>query len=108
MFDYIIAFTLVGIAGIYKGVIKNDYIGVTVGAATSCVLRFLSHVVSGAIVWYEITKAGQWNDYVNRFGMWTYSVIYNAWYMVPETIITVVATPIIFAVINLIEKRRAK
>lgn len=108
LFDYIIAFTVIGFAGVYRNFIKNDYVGITAGAATVCVLRFLCHFFSGAVVWYSITKEGQWNDLVNKFGMWTYSLIYNAQYMVPETIITVIATPLIFVVINQIEKRRKK
>ncbi len=108
LFDYIIAFTVIGLAGIYRGILKSDYVGITAGAATVCVLRFVCHFLSGAVVWYSITKEGQWNDLVNRFGMWTYSLIYNAQYMVPETIITVGATPLVFSVINLIEKSRRK
>ncbi|MBE6885020.1 MAG: energy-coupled thiamine transporter ThiT [Ruminococcaceae bacterium] len=106
LFDYVIAFTLVGFAGIFKKLIPNEYVGITVGTFVACLMRFLCHLVSGAVVWYEITKAGQWNDVVNQFGMWAYSLIYNAQYMVPETIITVIVTPLVFAMISKIEKRR--
>ena len=69
----------------------------------ACALRFLSHLLSGAVVWYEITKAGEWNDLVMRTGMWTYSTIYNATYMVPEAVITVVASPAIAFVLAAVE-----
>jgi len=39
--------------------------------------------------------------------MWTYSTIYNATYMVPEAVITVVASPAIAFVLAAVEKRRS-
>lgn len=108
LFDYIIAFTVIGFAGILRGKMNNEYVAVTIGAVMACVMRFLCHLVSGAVVWYSITKEGQWNELVNKFGMWTYSLIYNAQYMIPETIITIVATPLVFTVVNGIDKSRRK
>ena len=106
LLDYVIAFTLIGFCGVFKKLIKNEYVSVTVGTVAACLGRFVCHLLSGAVVWYEITKEGQWNELVNRVGMWTYSLIYNAQYMVPETIITVIATPLIYMVMKQIGKNR--
>ena len=106
LLDYVIAFTIIGFAGIFKKLFKNEYAAVTVGTFAVCIARFACHVLSGAVVWYEITKAGQWNDVVNRFGMWTYSLIYNTQYMLPETVITVIATPLIYMVVKQIDRNR--
>lgn len=107
LFDYIIAFTVLGLAGIYNPIKANEYVKIILGIITACVLRYAAHVISGAVVWYQITKEGQWNDLVNKFGMWTYSAIYNIQYMGPETIITLIAAPAILAVVAIIRKKKA-
>ena len=108
LFDYILAFTALGLAGLFNRMKGNRYISIILGTLTACAMRFACHVISGAAVWYSITKENQWNDLVNRFGMWTYSLIYNAQYMVPETIITLIAAPVIFYIIKTVsEKRKA-
>lgn len=106
LFDYIIAFTVLGLAGIYNSIKANEYVKIILGIITACVLRYAAHVISGAVVWYQITKEGQWNDLVNKFGMWTYSAIYNIQYMGPETIITLIAAPAILAVVALVRKKK--
>lgn len=109
LLDYIIAFTLLGVAAFFrpKGEVSNKkLIWLLVAASlTVCILRYLSHVLSGAVVWYEITKAGQWNDLVMKTGMWAYSAIYNASYMGFETIITAVAAPAMAFLLSTVEKR---
>lgn len=111
LFDYIIAFVLLGITGFFKidNIMssKTKYIRVICGTLIACILRYLSHVLSGAIVWYEITKAGEWNELVQKVGMWTYSLIYNAQFMVPETIMCVIATPVIIYVLNTFGKKKS-
>lgn len=110
LLDYIVAFTLLGAAAFFrtKGEASFNKLLVQLIAATLtvCVLRFLSHLFSGAVVWYEITKAGEWNDLVMKTGMWTYSAIYNASYMIPETIITTIAAPAMAILLSTVEKRR--
>ncbi|MDD4773168.1 MAG: energy-coupled thiamine transporter ThiT [Eubacteriales bacterium] len=107
LFDYIIAFTILGFACIFRRLKTNEYMKILLGIILVCLLRYISHVISGAVVWYEITKEGQWNDLVNKFGMWTYSLIYNIQYMGPETVITLIAAPALHAVVNTIQKKKA-
>ncbi len=115
LLDYIIPFTLIGVAGFFRpasdGAAKSvsnskRLVLVAAAALTVCVLRFISHLLSGAVVWYEITKAGQWNELVMKTGMWTYSAIYNASYMIPETLITLVASPAIAFVLASVGRDR--
>lgn len=107
LFDYIIAFSVLGFAGVFNALKTNEYVKIIIGIIVACTLRYASHVVSGAVVWYEITKEGQWNDLVNQFGMWTYSAVYNIQYMGPETVITLIAAPVILAVVAVIKKKKA-
>lgn len=108
LLDYILAFTALGLAGIFTGkhMFKNDkvnlYTGVALGSFVAVTLRFVFHVLSGAVVWYSITKAGAWNDAVFRYGKWTYSLVYNATFMVPEMILTMIAVPLIVLLVRLI------
>jgi len=70
----------------------------------ACVVRFISHFVNGAVVWYEITKNGDWNEYVHTVGMWIYSFVYNITYIGPETVMTLVAVPAIVMLLGILKK----
>lgn len=111
LLDYIIAFTVLGAASFFRlpadASYKKRLLLIALAALSACVLRFVSHYLSGVVVWYEITKEGQWNDLVLKTGMWTYSAIYNASYMLPETVITIVAAPAMEFVLSTVEKRRS-
>ena len=99
MLDYILPFTLLGLGGLFmlakpktnKGVCA----AVVCGTVLVTVLRFLCHFLGGAIVWYEITKEGGWNEYVNTVGMWTYSFVYNITYLGPDGALAVAASPVL-------------
>lgn len=79
LFDYIIAFTVLGLCGFAKG--KNIKIQTALVGAV-CVLRFVSHYISGVTIWRE---AGLEYGFVNPY---LYSLLYNGAYMLPETIFT--------------------
>ncbi len=104
LFDYLVAFTAIGFAGSARVFGSKSLVSIVVGILIACVLRYASHVMSGAVVWYEITKLGGWNDYVQQVGMWTYSLVYNMQYMLPETIITLVAAPVCLKVMSIVKK----
>ncbi len=99
VFDYLLPFTLLGIAGItlrFKPAKKSgEYAAVIAGTFLAITLRFACHYIAGAVIWYEITKAGEWNDYVQKYGMWTYSFIYNISYLGPEGALALAASPVI-------------
>ena len=84
--DYILPFTLVGIAGIFS---KKGFSGQIAGTCLAVTLRYASHVVSGAALWHSAGKIWEGLTIDNE---WLYSLVYNACYMLPELIITVALT----------------
>ena len=92
LLDYIVAFTVLGFAGILR---RKGKAGPVIGVALACVLRFLSHFAAGYFLWAnyeEFVAFGQ--SFVNRPAL--YSVLYNGAYMLPETILTVVGAALLF------------
>ena len=82
--DYLLAFTVLGLAGLMKGKKLGVFLGTLIGG----VARFLVHYVVGATIW-----AAYMPD--TFFGMtmtspWIYSLLYNIAYMGPNIIITLV------------------
>ena len=98
LLDYILAFTVLGLAGIFK---TDKFYKIIFATLFVCLLRYICHVLSGAVVWYEITKQGQWNELVMTTGMWLYSIIYNISYFLPETVITLIGTPVIVKLLSI-------
>ena len=62
------------------------------GALFACVVRYIFHVISGCTVWAGVSIP-------SSDGL-VYSLAYNATYMLPETIITVIAAVYIALVID--------
>ncbi len=92
MLDYIVAFTVIGLSGIFRKAIPNQAAALTAGTALVCVLRYICHVISGATVWAGIS--------IPTAAALAYSFIYNATYMIPETIVLVVAALYVGSVID--------
>ena len=107
IFDYIVAYTVLGLGAIYKKKIKNNSISLGLGAFTALSLRYISHIISGYILygaWAEwfFTQDGfySWgqtimNTFTGDALSLVYSIIYNGFYMIPEIIITTVVAVII-------------
>ena len=81
--DYMVAFTAVGFAGIFRKLIKNQAIALSLGCALICAIRYACHVISGATVWAGLS--------IPTSAALVYSLGYNATYMIPETIVTMAA-----------------
>lgn len=117
VFDYIIAYAVLGLAGLYKKAIKSKTLSLTLGAATVVTLRYISHIISGYILygsWAEwfFTQDGfySWGaDIVNNYSgamlSLIYSVVYNGIYMIPEIIFTTIAAAIISKIPALIKTK---
>lgn len=94
LFDYIIAFTVLGIAGIFA---KKGYAGICGGVALAIFLRFVSHFISGYVIYKNLEQFKIFeNIFTNR--PFLYSLAYNGFYMLPELVITTVAAAIIFRI----------
>ena len=84
--DYPAAFLVLGVAGF--GLLRQvRWLGVITGS----LLRLILHVLSGVIFFAEYTPEGS--------SVWGYSLGYNAGYLVPSAVITLV-------IIWLLERRR--
>ncbi|MBN2540484.1 MAG: energy-coupled thiamine transporter ThiT [Bacilli bacterium] len=72
--DYIVPFALLGLAGMFKNPLSNhwSFIG---GIALGSFLRYLSHGMSGVLVWYTYAEAIGVNPWLYSF------VLYNLPYM---------------------------
>lgn len=107
IFDYVVAYTVLGLGAIYKQKIKNNSTSLALGAFTVITFRYISHIVSGYILygaWAEwfFTQDGfySWGQtimstYTGNALSLVYSIIYNGFYMIPEIIITTVVAVII-------------
>lgn len=98
LFDYILAYGFLGLAGLFR---KKGTVGIVFGVVIACVVRFISHFISGSIV-FSVWCPDGWNVY------W-YSLCYNGSYMLPELIITVIGALLLFripTIKKLIEERQ--
>lgn len=119
LIDYVLAYTMLGFGGIFKGKFKNGASELVLGVVVALGLRYLMHIISGAIFF------GAWADWFfgdstgltqvaafKGFCTWVlstfkgaslsvvYSIVYNGCYMIPEMIITVIVAPIIYKVLE--------
>ena len=101
--DYLLAYTLLGLGGCFRGRIKNSGISLMCGSLVALSGRFVAHIFSGYILfsgWAEwfFTQEGfpAWGAALveslspGMLGL-TYSIVYNGMYMVPEMILTAAA-----------------
>ena len=84
LLDYLLAFGFVGVAGFFK----KNVPGIAIGSCVGIVLRFICSLLSGAWLFAEYAPAGQ--------NPWLYSSIYNATYLIPELIISIVVIVVIY------------
>ncbi len=99
--DYLLPFTLLGLAGILR---KGGTAGVLGGTAMVIGLRYVSHVVSGAVIFAIVTeKVDLFGSDVVFTNPWLYSLCYNGFYLLPELILTLLGA---FALLKIPAGRR--
>ena len=79
--DYLVAYTVLGFAGMFRGKFAPATI-------VACVLRFLVHYVVGATIWAEYMPETFFN--MTMTSPWIYSGLYNGAYMLPDMIVILV------------------
>ena len=90
LLDYLVAFTPLGLAGLFRG--KSW--GLFAGTLAGCLARFAIHYISGVTV-YKILAP---TEFLN----WTFSspaldsLVYNGSYMLPNTIITLLISVVLY------------
>ena len=105
LFDYLLAFTVIGIGGIFRGKLKSDKKELVCGTILALLLRYACQFVSGYYVWGEYAEwffgeAGNFGEFIlSRMSGATlsifYSLIYNGSYMIPEIIVTSIVAALI-------------
>ena len=88
--DYLVAFTVLGLAGLVRGRKSGVFVGTVIG----CVARFLVHYIVGATVWgaympetfFEMTMTTPW----------FYSLLYNGFYMAIDMVLCLVVFALLY------------
>ena len=84
LFDYLVAYAVIGFSS-YFG---NTRAKMCLGIIVSFTMRFICHLITGALIW------GQWmpESYMGlkMTNPWFYSFLYNGWYMLCETVLTLI------------------
>lgn len=99
--DYILAFTVLGLAGMIRGKIKNDAAAFTLGSFVSMMLRYFCSFLSGWVLWASFNETADMQGFIATFFpalgnlsgtalAVVYSLVYNGSYMIPEIILTCV------------------
>lgn len=101
--DYVLAFSVLGLGGIFRNRIKNAGMGLMCGSLVALGARYLCHIASGFILF---SSYAEWFFTQEGFPAWgaqlvsaldptvlglVYSAVYNGMYMVPEIILTALA-----------------
>ena len=82
LLDYIIAYTVIGLAAFLKGKTKNVYTDIVIGIVITFSLRLLCHFITGWVIWDAL-----WPNELSMLSP-VYSIAYNGSYMLPEIVIT--------------------
>ena len=91
LLDYIVAYTPLGLAGLFRGRAWGIFPGAVLGNA----IRFVVHFISGVTIYRintptEILHFGVFDDAM------VYSLVYNAAYMIPTLLLTVAAAGVLY------------
>ena len=92
LLDYIIAYTVIGLASAAEPFFKNQRLGIMAGAAAAGLLRYLCSFLSGILIWGGYAPEGT--------PVWLYSLVYNGSYMIPEILLTAGAAVILLPLLD--------
>lgn len=84
LLDYLCAFTVLGLAGLFR---DKNLAGWISGITLSGVIRFLLHFASGVVIWHSYGEL--WDGFFVENTV-LYSFIYNGCYMLPEIVFTLI------------------
>lgn len=87
--DYLLAYATIGAAGLLSLTPKKEQLGkLILGTGLAGLLRLFSHFLSGIIFYGSNAPAG--------VPVWRYSLVYNASYMLPMTVISMVIIALLY------------
>ncbi len=85
VFDYLVAFTVLGVTGFFRSRGKK---GICIGVGIAVFCRFVCHFITGVTIWKEMMPE-------SFSSPWLYSLAYNGSYMLPELIFTVAGAAVL-------------
>ena len=88
--DYLVAFTVLGLAGLARGRKSGIFVGTVIG----CVARFLVHYIVGATIWASYMPETFFN--MTMTTPWFYSLLYNGFYMVIDMALCLVVFALLY------------
>lgn len=89
LIDYILAYSVIGVAGIFR---TKGIAGWICGTALAVVLRFVMHFISGVVIWGSY--GALWEGFETN-NSYLYSFLYNGAYMLPELVFTIIGAVIL-------------
>ena len=107
LMDYLVAFTVLGLGGCFRGVIQKPGKALALGSVVALSARYVAHTASGYILF---SGWAEWFFTQDGFPAWgaslvealspemlgfVYSLVYNGMYMIPEIVITAAAAALI-------------
>ena len=90
--DYLLAFMMIGFSALGRKFSKNQAAALLSGSLIAALLRYFSHVISGATVWAGLS--------IPTEAALKFSLIYNATYMLPELLILLITAFYIGSMLN--------
>lgn len=88
LLDYVVAFGVLGLAGLFTKNLKGVFLGVFCGVFG----RFVSSVLSGVIIFASYAP--------EDMNPWVYSILYNGTYLLPELVISFILVAILYKKLN--------
>lgn len=116
LLDYVLAYTLLGLGGIFRKRIQNPGLSLMCGSLVALGARYLAHFASGYILFGSYAE---WFFTQEGFPAWgavlvdslgpqmlgiVYSLVYNGMYMVPEILLTAVAALLVGRIPQVVSK----
>ena len=116
LLDYVVAFTVLGLGGLFRNKIQKPGLGLMCGSLVALGARYVTHIASGYILF---SSWAEWYFTQEGFPAWgaqlvealspeglalAYSAVYNGMYMLPEMIFTAIAAVILARVPKIVAK----
>ena len=114
--DYVVAFTVLGLGGMFRNKIQNPGVALMTGSLVALGARYVTHIASGYILF---AGYAEWFFTQEGFPAWgaslveslspellgfVYSVVYTGMYMIPEMIITAVVALLLARIPKIVTK----
>ena len=116
LLDYIVAYTALGLGGIFRDRIEKPGAALMCGSIVALSTRYVTHIASGFILYSSWAEWFFTQDGFPAWGGWlvanlspemlgfVYSVVYNGMFMIPEIILTAVMSLVIARIPGIVTK----